>query len=60
MHRFMLNTVQVPPFLVAGVSFAILFTFYRVFQATRKGSMFLIPLIIGGFCLFNPSAFLTL
>jgi hypothetical protein len=41
------------PSLVAGVVFAILFmgtTFFHVFQAARKGSMFLIPLIIGGFC----------
>jgi hypothetical protein len=48
--------LNIPPFLVAGVSFAILFTFYRVFQAIRKGSMFLTPLIIGGVCSFNPSA----
>ncbi|KAE9365699.1 RTA1-domain-containing protein [Stipitochalara longipes BDJ] len=40
------------PSLVAGVIFAILFmgtTFFHVYQAARKGSMFLIPLIIGGF-----------
>jgi hypothetical protein len=40
------------PSLVAGVIFAILFigtTSFHVYQAARKGSMFLIPLIIGGF-----------